>query len=125
MFFFKNISMADYEKTFFDFKIESISGEINYFNEYKDKAVLLVNTASYCGFTKQYADLQHLWEKYQAKGLIVFGIPVNEVAEVIPESLKVRGLNIAFRFDKLYLTVTLVVKPGFTFMNTVSLFFKP
>ena len=77
MFFFKNTSMADYEKTFFDFKIKSISGEIINFNKYKDKAVLLVNTASYCGFTKQYTDLQELWEKYNAKGLIVFGVPSN------------------------------------------------
>ena len=77
MFFFKNTSMADYEKTFFDFKIESISGEIINFEEYKDKAVLLVNTASYCGFTKQYTDLQELWEKYSAKGLVVFGVPSN------------------------------------------------
>tara|TARA_S200000501_G_C20662588_1_gene672534 strand:- start:275 stop:820 length:546 start_codon:yes stop_codon:yes gene_type:complete len=77
MFFFKSTSMADYEKTFFDFKIESISGEIINFNKYKDKAVLLVNTASYCGFTKQYTDLQELWEKYNAKGLIVFGVPSN------------------------------------------------
>ena len=77
MFFFKNTSVADYEKTFFDLKIESISGEIIDFNRYKDKAVLLVNTASYCGFTKQYADLQELWEKYSAKGLVVFGVPSN------------------------------------------------
>ena len=77
MFFFKNTSLADYEKTFFDFKIESISGEIINFNEYKNKAVLLVNTASYCGFTKQYSDLQELWEKYSAKGLVVFGVPSN------------------------------------------------
>ena len=77
MFFFKNTSMADYEKTFFDFKIESISGEIINFNEYKGKAVLLVNTASYCGFTKQYSDLQELWEKYSTKGLVVFGVPSN------------------------------------------------
>ena len=54
MFFLRIQQVADYEKTFYDFKIESISGEIINFNKYKDKAVLLVNTASYCGFTKQY-----------------------------------------------------------------------
>ena len=52
-------------------KIESIDGEIINFKEYKNKVVLLVNTASYCGFTKQYEDLQKLWEKYKSKGLIV------------------------------------------------------
>ena len=38
---------------------------------------MIVNTASYCGFTKQYAELQTLWEKYKSKGLIVLGIPSN------------------------------------------------
>ena len=77
MFFFKSSAMANYEKKFYDFKIESISGEIINLNEYKDKVVLLVNTASYCGFTKQYTDLQTLWDKYKSKGLIVLGIPSN------------------------------------------------
>ncbi len=77
MFFFKNSAMANYEKKFYDFKIESISGKIINLSEYKDKVVLLVNTASYCGFTKQYTDLQTLWEKYKSNGLIVLGIPSN------------------------------------------------
>ena len=77
MFFFKNISMADYEKTFFDFRIQSINGKYINLNEYKNKVTLLVNTASYCGFTKQYTDLQELWEKYNSKGLVVLGIPSN------------------------------------------------
>ena len=77
MFFFKNLAMANYEKKFYDFKIESINGEIINLDKYKDKVVLLVNTASYCGFTKQYTDLQTLWDKYKSKGLIVLGIPSN------------------------------------------------
>ncbi len=77
MFFFKNTVTANYEKKFYDFNIESISGEILDFNDYKNKVVLIVNTASYCGFTKQYEDLQRLWEKYKSRGLIVLGIPSN------------------------------------------------
>ena len=77
MFFFKNSAMANYEKLFFDFKIESISGEVIDLNKYKNKVILLVNTASYCGFTKQYSDLQELWDKYNFKGLIVLGVPSN------------------------------------------------
>ena len=77
MFFFKNTSIANYEKVFFDFEIKSITGEIINFNEYKDKVILIVNTASYCGFTKQYDELQDLWDKYKSKGLIVLGIPSN------------------------------------------------
>ena len=77
MFFFKSSATANYEKKFYDFKIESISGEIIDFNEYKDKVILVVNTASYCGFTKQYDELQKLWDTYKSKGLIVLGVPSN------------------------------------------------
>jgi len=77
MFFFKNSATANYDKIFFDFKVNDISGEIIDLDDYKNKVVLIVNTASYCGFTKQYAELQTLWEKYKSKGLIVLGIPSN------------------------------------------------
>ncbi len=77
MFFFKSSSHADYKKIFYDLKINSISGELINLNDYRGKPVLVVNTASYCGFTKQYDDMQELWEKYKDKGLIVLGIPSN------------------------------------------------
>ena len=77
MLFFKSSSLANYEKIFYDFKIDNISGEEIDFKDYKGKAVLLVNTASYCGFTKQYNGLQELWDKYKSKGLIVLAIPSN------------------------------------------------
>ena len=77
MFFFKNAAMANYEKIFFDFKINGISGKVLDLNQYKNKVVLMVNTASYCGFTKQYEDLQNLQDQYKSKGLIVLGIPSN------------------------------------------------
>ncbi len=77
MFFFNNVAKAEYEKTFHDLNIESITGEKINFKEYKNKAVLVVNTASYCGFTNQYEELQELWDTYKSKGLIVLGIPSN------------------------------------------------
>ena len=77
MIFFKNSVSANYEKVFYDFKIESISGEIINLSEYKGKPVLIVNTASYCGFTKQYDEMQELWDLYKSKGLIVLGVPSN------------------------------------------------
>ncbi len=77
MIFFKTQAHSNYEKVFYDFSIESIDGQIINLSEYKNKVVLLVNTASYCGFTKQYEDLQELWEKYKSKGLVVFGVPSN------------------------------------------------
>ncbi len=77
MIFFKNIASANYDKLIYDFKINSITGEEINFNDYKNKVILLVNVASYCGFTKQYADLQKLWEVYRHKGFVVIGVPSN------------------------------------------------
>ena len=75
MFFSKSFSTNNYEKLIYDFNIDSIDGTKIDFSTYKDQAILLVNVASYCGFTKQYKDLQKLWETYQSKGLVVIGIP--------------------------------------------------
>ena len=77
MIFFKSSSHAEYEKIFFDFKINSITGDVIDLNNFKGKPVLIVNTASYCGFTKQYDDMQKLWEKYRDRGLVVLGVPSN------------------------------------------------
>ena len=77
MFFFNNNSLAKYDKVFYDYSIESITGEIINLDKFKDKVVLIVNTASYCGFTQQYNELQKLWDTYRSKGLIVFGVPSN------------------------------------------------
>ena len=77
MFFFNNYVKANYDKVFYDFKIKSISGESINLSKYKNKVILVVNTASYCGFTKQYDELQELWDLYKEKGLIVLGVPSN------------------------------------------------
>jgi len=77
MFFFKSSVMANYDKVFYDFKIEGVSGEIINLSDYKNKVILIVNTASYCGFTKQYDELQELWDLYKSKGLIILGVPSN------------------------------------------------
>ena len=90
MIFFKNSASANYEKIFYDLKIESISGEMIYFKEYKNKVILIVNTASYCGFTNQYEELQELWEKYKSKGLIVLGVPSNSFNQEKNNNLEVK-----------------------------------
>ena len=77
MFFFKTSATANYEKKIYDFTIESITGETINFKDYKNKVILVVNTASYCGFTTQYEEWQELWNLYKDKGLIVIGVPTN------------------------------------------------
>ena len=76
MFNFKITTNANYEQTFFDFSIKSNTGEIINLNQYKNNVILIVNTASYCGFTKQYADMQKLWDKYKKDGLISHWCPI-------------------------------------------------
>ena len=77
MFFFKTSATANYEKKIYDYSIKSITGEIINFKDYKNKVILIVNTASFCGFTKQYNELEELWNLYKEKGLIVLGVPSN------------------------------------------------
>ena len=78
MFSFLNKTLSDNSKTFFDFKINSINGEELDLSKFYGKTILLVNVASKCGFTKQYDDLQKLYEDYQDKGLVVIGVPTNQ-----------------------------------------------
>lgn len=74
---FFNSSQSN-SQSFHDFNIESITGDNINLSEYKDKVVLLVNTASKCGFTPQYAGLQKLYDRYKADGLVVLGVPSND-----------------------------------------------
>jgi glutathione peroxidase len=78
MFSFLKTSMSENSKTFYDFKINSINGEEINLSIFRDKTILLVNVASKCGFTKQYDDLQKLYDDYKEKGLVVIGIPSNQ-----------------------------------------------
>ena len=66
MFSFLNIGNAKYEKIFFDFEVKNINDEMLDFSSFKNQTILLVNVASNCGFTKQYAGLQKLYEKYMS-----------------------------------------------------------
>ena len=84
MFSFLNKSMSENSKTFYDFKINSINGEELNLSSFKGKTLLLVNVASKCGFTKQYDDLQKLYEDYREKGLVVVGIPSNQFGDQEP-----------------------------------------
>jgi glutathione peroxidase len=75
---FFNFAKAEYKKKFYDFDINRINEEKLDLSIYKGKAVLLVNVASNCGFTKQYSELQQLYAIYKDRGLIVLGVPSNQ-----------------------------------------------
>ena len=64
-------------KTVYDFVVQDIDGRDVSLSEYKGKVLLIVNVASKCGFTPQYAGLQKLYETYKDKGLVVLGFPAN------------------------------------------------
>ena len=86
MFSFFNKTISDNSKTFFDFKIKSINGEELDLSTFNGKTILLVNVASNCGFTKQYDDLQKLYDKFKDKGLVVIGVPTNQFGSQEPGS---------------------------------------
>ncbi|WNY97907.1 Glutathione peroxidase [Sulfurospirillum sp. 'SP'] len=62
----------------YDFEAKTISGEIITMNAFKNKVLLIVNVASKCGFTEQYAGLENLYQKYKDKGLVILGFPCNQ-----------------------------------------------
>ncbi|MDR1225397.1 MAG: glutathione peroxidase [Prevotellaceae bacterium] len=74
---------AQSKASFYDLKFTTLSGKEYKFDRLKGKKVLIVNTASKCGFTKQYADLQKLSEKYADK-LVIIGFPSNQFGKQEP-----------------------------------------
>ena len=86
MFSFFNKTMSNNTETFFDLNVNSISGDELNLSKLKGKTILLVNVASNCGFTKQYDDLQNLYDSYKNKGLVVIGMPSNQFGGQEPGS---------------------------------------
>lgn len=73
-------------KNIYDFQVETIGGKQQKLEAYKGKVILIVNTASKCGFTKQYAGLQKLYETYEKDGLVILGFPANNFLHQEPGS---------------------------------------
>jgi glutathione peroxidase len=68
----------------YDFSAKLINGNQISFDEFKGKVVIVVNTASKCGFTPQYSDLQKLYEKFSPQELVILGFPCNQFGEQEP-----------------------------------------
>ena len=73
-------------KSIYDFSVETITGQKKTLAEYKGKPLLIVNVASACGLTPQYAGLEALNEAYASKGLAILGFPANEFGAQEPGS---------------------------------------
>ena len=75
---------AAHAASIYDFTMKSIDGQPVSLKTYSGKVVLLVNVASKCGFTPQYAGLEALYEKYKDRGLVIVGIPANNFGSQEP-----------------------------------------
>lgn len=71
-------------KSIYDFTMRSIDGDQVSLGKFKGKVVLVVNVASKCGFTPQYAGLEALYEKYKDKGFVIVGVPANNFMQQEP-----------------------------------------
>ena len=68
----------------YDFEAQTITGQSVKLDQYKGKVVLIVNTASKCGFTPQFEGLEALWKAYEAKGVVILGFPCNQFGSQDP-----------------------------------------
>lgn len=101
-------TIAAHAESLYDIKLKDIDGKDTSLGAYKGKVLLIVNVASKCGYTKQYAGLEAIQQKYQKQGFTVLGFPCNQFGEQEPgtnEEIKQfcsSKFNVTFPlFDKL------------------------
>lgn len=114
------------EPSFYDLKVKSVEGEPVNLASYKGKVALVVNTASRCGFTSQYQDLQAVYAKYKEQGLVVLGFPSNDFGGQEPGTNKdikafcETNFNVKFPlFEKAPVTGN-EIQPAFKFLISNS-----
>lgn len=86
-------------QTLYDFSALLLNGDLQTFDAYRGKILLIVNTASQCGFTPQYTGLEELYRTYKEKGLVVLGFPCNQFGAQEPGDAEAIGQFCQTRFD--------------------------
>lgn len=86
-------------QTLYDFSALLLNGDLQKFDAYRGKILLIVNTASQCGFTPQYSGLEELYRTYKEKGLVVLGFPCNQFGAQEPGDAEAIGQFCQTRFD--------------------------
>ncbi len=86
-------------QTIYDFSALLLNGDLQKFDAYRGKILLIVNTASQCGFTPQYTGLEELYRTYKEKGLVVLGFPCNQFGAQEPGDAEAIGQFCQTRFD--------------------------
>ena len=84
-----------------NFSFNSIDGGLIHFDDFRDKVVLVINTASKCGFTGQYKGLQKLYDDFKNEGLVVFGVPSTDFRQEYKDSQSIQKfceLNFGINF---------------------------
>ncbi len=76
------------KETIYQFKVEDLSGDTFDFASLKGKKIMIVNTASKCGLTPQYKDLEAVYKEYKDKGFVIVGFPANNFASQEPGTAK-------------------------------------
>ena len=84
MYMYILIRKEGYNMSFYDYSVPAVDGREVSMSEYKGKVVLVVNTATGCGFTPQYEDLENMYEKYNPSGLEIIDVPCNQFAGQTP-----------------------------------------
>jgi glutathione peroxidase len=99
LFLISNLAGAAAAANAFDFDFVAIDGKPLPLSAYRGKALLVVNTASYCDYTQQYDGLQALWDTYRDRGLVVIGVPSNDFGDQEPGDEAAIKAFCAFNFD--------------------------
>ena len=84
MYMYISIRKEGYNMSFYDYSVPGVDGKDVSMSEFKGKVVLVVNTATGCGFTPQYEDLENMYEKYNPLGLEIIDVPCNQFAGQTP-----------------------------------------